>query len=285
MSKILFDYSTSYKDTHEYDQVGPYNNVVVTDYKKPINGEIFFGKHDYCPFCKMQIPNVFHNLRTNTIGVELVLYLDVWECPNCGWWSSLQQFSEEEDWLDKISTKNWDTHYHGILKKYKVSDKLVPISTLIMELEKKKDILYNINPYKLEEMAQHVFSAYYNCKVEHIGKTGDGGIDLLIIDSDDPILVQVKRRTSAEHVELVAPIREFVGAMFLKNSQKGIYLSTASHFSKGSLEIQNTLLRERNFELFELIDFDKFIKMMNVLKKDHYKPWYKIVQENGFDIK
>jgi len=62
------------------------------------------------------------------------------------------------------------------------------------ELVKKQSILYDVDPYKLEDIAQVVFSAYYNCEIKHVGKTGDGGKDLLIVQSDDPILVQVKRR-------------------------------------------------------------------------------------------
>ena len=116
------------------------------------------------------------------------------------------------------------------------------------ELLKKQDILYGIDPYKLEDIAQIVFSAYYDCEVKHVGKTGDGGKDLIIVQSDDPILVQVKRRTNSEHIELVKGIREFVGTMYIEGANKGIYLSTAKEFSKGCKETAADLINNRKFD-------------------------------------
>ena len=47
---------------------------------------------------------------------------------------------------------------YGILKEFKVSDKHIPIATVINELERNKSILYDINPYKLEDLVGQVFS-------------------------------------------------------------------------------------------------------------------------------
>ena len=132
----------------------------------------------------------------------------------CGWWEYSYKFKEEKDLINEVDDKIWHMLNYGILKEFKVSDKHIPIATVINELERNKSILYDINPYKLEDLVGQVFSSYYNCEVKHVGKTGDGGIDLIMINSDSPILVQVKRRTKSEHIELVSPIREFVGALF-----------------------------------------------------------------------
>ncbi|SEV83083.1 restriction endonuclease [[Clostridium] fimetarium] len=279
MSKIILDYSDFYEDNYEFDKNGNKEKMNIISIKEPDSKKQFFRKRGFCPFCKIQIPDVYTNIYCRTMGVEMWSHIDIWECPECGWWEFYKRFSEEEDWIDKVVIKRWDTIRHAIIKKYDVSDKDLPIKALMKELEKRKDILYDIDPYKLEEVGQHVFSSYYNCEVKHVGKTGDGGVDLLLVKSDEPILVQVKRRQSPEHVELVSPIREFVGAMYLKNAKKGIFLSTAKSFSRGAKEIRKQVITERKFNYFELVNFEEFISMIDVTKTGIEKPWMGLVKE------
>lgn len=283
MKKFILDYSDFYEDKYEYNRSGNSSKMDIIKFKEPDDRRKFFSRRGYCPFCKEVIPKVYHNIRSVTMGVELWSTIDVWECPRCEWWEHFYQFSEEGDWIDKVRSKNWDTLRHGIVKKYNIDDKQIPINTLINELDKRKDILYDIDPYKLEEVGQVVFSAYYNCEVKHVGKTGDGGIDLIVVQSDEPILVQVKRRSSPCHVELVSPIREFVGAMYLKDSRKGIFLSTAKNYSRGAKDIQSKVLNDRKFNYFELINFEEFVNMIDVIKTEDYKPWMKLVKAYGFE--
>ncbi len=49
------------------------------------------------------------------------------------------------------------------------------------------------------------------------------GKDLIVLESDSPILVQVKRRKNPDHVELIKGVREFVGTLYIENERKGIY--------------------------------------------------------------
>lgn len=280
MNNIILDYSDYYEDKYEYSREGAYGNIEEKMYKKPNDINKFFKKRGYCPFCGKEIPQVYDNTRHDTIGVELWAFYSVWECDSCGWWEYLYEFSEEEDYAgSRISTKNWDTLRHGIIKKFDISDKEIPINTLMNELLKKQDILYNIDPYKLEDIAQIVFSAYYDCEVKHVGKTGDGGKDLIIVQSDDPILVQVKRRANPEHIELVKGIREFVGTMYIEGANKGVYLSTAKEFSKGCIETVDKVVNNRKFDSFNLVNFERFCNMLGVVKKDSFKPWAKLVEE------
>ena len=75
--------------------------------------------------------------------------------------------------------------------------------------------------------------------------------DIIILDSDNPILVQVKRRENPNHTELIKCVREFVGTMYIEGVRKGIYISTAKSFSRACQETQSTLLNDRKFEHFE----------------------------------
>ncbi len=278
MSKIILDYSDFYEDNYEYSKKGSYGKVREYVYKNPNDINKFFKKRGYCPFCKKYIPSVFKNAKYDTIGIEICQLIEVWECDNCGWWEYLHRFSEEQDYLDSVSTLNWDTLKYGIVKKFNIEDKQIPINTLMNELGKKQDILYDIDPYKLEDIAQVVFSSYYNCEVKHVGKSGDGGKDLIIVQSDNPILVQVKRRGNPQHIELVKSVREFVGTMYIEDCKKGIYLSTAKHFSRGAKDIADTLLNNKKLDKFDLINYEEFCSMLGVIKKDSYKPWMKLVE-------
>ncbi len=278
MSNIVLDYSDYYEDKYEYSRNGRNGNIHEKPYKDPNDINKFFKKRGYCPFCGKNMPIVFKNKRSNTIGEELWEFITIWECNTCGWWEYSYKFSEELDLGDEVSTKNWDTLRHGIVKKFNISDKQIPIDTLMSEIVKNQSVLYDINPYKLEDIAKVVFSAYYNCEVKHVGKTGDGGTDLIIVQSDDPILVQVKCRENPEHIELVKGIREFVGTMYIEDAHKGIYLSTAKEFSRGCKKTSEQLLSNRKFDTFDLVNYEKFCSMLGVIKKDSLKPWMKFVE-------
>ena len=148
---------------------------------------------------------------------------------------------------------------HGI---FNIDDKNLPIDVLTSELQKRTDLLYHIDPYKLEELSQSILKGIYDCQVHHVGKTGDGGIDLIVLDGDEPILVQIKRRQNPNHVELVKNVREFVGTLFIEGKRRGIYISTADKFSKGSKETADKLLRQRKLDYFELIDYQKLCSLI-----------------------
>lgn len=280
MSKIILDYSDFYEDSYEYSKKGNSDKILTKEYKKPSDINTFFQKRGYCPFCKKDIDRVYKNTKSGNVGVEIWQFVDIWECDTCGWWEYSYRFSEEKDYGGEgISTENWDNNKYAIVKKFDVVDKQIPINTLMNELEKKKEILYHIDPYKLEDIAQVVFSAYYNCEVKQVGKTGDGGKDLIIIQSDNPILVQVKRRGNPEHIELVKGIREFVGTMYIEDCKNGIYLSTAKDFSGGSKDTASNLLNNKKLDKFDLINYEEFCNMLGVIKKGSNKPWMKLVED------
>lgn len=279
MNKVILDYSTYITDFHEYGTTGPIKNINKKDYKVPNDYKLFFSRRAYCPFCNQDATRVFHDLTSMTFGRDFFTTFTIWECDKCGWWEGFIHNIEEDDLMDEVNRYTEKTLIHSIIRTFNVEDKNLPVQTLLNVLEEEKNVLYHIDPYKLEELAQYVFSSFYNCEVKHVGKTGDGGIDLLIIDSDDPILVQVKRRERSNRVELVSTVRDFLGAMFIENSQRGIILSTAKRFSKGSVDVQQNLLNEKRLDYFELVDFEGFCSMLNVIKKDDIKPWKSAVEK------
>ena len=273
MNELILDYSNYISEKYEYDLNGFISQLQKIEYKIPENYLEFFKKRGTCPFCKTQSKEVFHSDRSNTMAYEFYESRKIWMCLDCGWWESFYEFSEEKDLIEERDGKFWETQHYAILKKFEINDKNLPVKVLLKELERNKNVLYQIHPYKLEELVQSVFSAYYECDVLHVGKSHDGGVDLILVNSDNPILVQVKRRGAPNSVESVSTVRDFLGAMFIKNNQRGIILSTAKSFSKDSGKVIDNIMNENRLAHFELINFSRFCEILDLVNKGNTEPW------------
>lgn len=128
----------------------------------------------------------------------------------------------------------------------------------------------------MEKLCTDIFRGIYDCEVHHVGMSGDGGKDIIILEANDPILIQVKRRQNPEHVEIVKGVREFVGTMFIEDVKKGIYISIAKTFSKGSEETKKDLLSNRKLEYFEFVNYDKLKILIGNMETK--KNWHKLVE-------
>jgi len=91
--------------------------------------------------------------------------------------------------------------------------------------------LHNITGLSFEHLVQDVFKDFYNWEVTHCGKSYDGCIDLIMLDSDKFMLIQVKNRINNSKTEPVSSMRDFFGAMIINRSKKGIYVSSAEKYS------------------------------------------------------
>lgn len=114
---------------------------------------------------------------------------------------------------------------------------------------------YNtMSPNYLETLVARVFEAAGTyVEVQHVGRPGDGGIDVLLVDSErNRWLVQVKRREDPASSEPVSTIRNVLGAMVLEGSKKSIVVSTADHFTHQARQAVDRA-RGKGFEI-ELID-------------------------------
>jgi len=110
----------------------------------------------------------------------------------------------------------------------------IPISVLQSELPKRIENIHGIHPKKMQELVKAILSGVYHCDVRQLGYTHDGGIDLILLESDSPIAVQVKRREHPSHTEGVSGIREFLGASLIREFKDLIYVTTAHKFSKSA---------------------------------------------------
>lgn len=212
-----------------------------------------------CPYCSGRTKVIQSKPLSAPKGARKIV--DVYSC-ECGWWGL--GVSWNTSGINFYDSYKSNTIVGSILKTYELDSDKVPIQTLNQHIKNNKFDLYSIHPKKMEELVQFVFKSFYNCEVIHCGQTNDGGIDLIMINSDKPTLIQVKRRTKNSHIESVSTVRDLLGAMFINESKNGVIVSTANRFSRQSKNVINKLLERGKVNTFQLIDFTRFCEMLDL---------------------
>lgn len=245
--------------------------------RKADDESLFFHKREFCVFCNKKTEKIHSDPRidTDTIpGVAWHKINSVFTC-SCGWWEhTFYGYLEGEqrgfkDWALEIDS--------AILRSFNIDSTKIPIQILQEYLAKKNDDIYQIHHKKMEELVASVLGEHFSCEAHLVGKTNDGGIDLILVVSDNPIIVQVKRRTKEGKVEPVNQIRELIGATLLHGSKECIFVTTADHFSKQAILASKKALEKKLVTRFDLIDFSKFADLLSLYKKDNKAPWDELI--------
>jgi hypothetical protein len=144
---------------------------------------------------------------------------------------------------------------------------------LAMHIRQHPNLLHSFNPTRFEKFVADVFRANYaNTEVLHVGKSHDGGVDVLLIDAEnEKWLIQVKRRGSPSPSEGVGTIRDILGAMHLEEARIGIVVSTTKRFSQPAQKAAVKAGKVRNPVTIHLIDKGAFNRMLDPVLPD--RPW------------
>lgn len=193
----------------------------------------------------------------------------VYNCCHCGWWYVT---AEGMTFLEDDSSAQREVSY-GILRKYDPAALQVPIGALRRELRKRHDLLHAIHPQKMEELAGSVLGEFLHCEVIHLGRTGDGGVDLLLINSEKEYVVQVKRRGAPIKAEGVSAIRELIGVMAVERRRGGIFVTTAPRFTKAGVQVTQKAVSQGVVEYLDLVDRKRFIEVLKLVPRTSEKPW------------
>ena len=128
-----------------------------------------------------------------------------------------------------------------------------------------------MTPRSLEKLVVDVVRYNFQpCEVIHVGKPGDGGVDVLFIDSGQKQwMVQVKRREKPKSSESVVTIRNLLGTMWLSDVSCGMVVSTADHFTFQAYRAVNRASEKG--VMVELVDKGKLNRMLNAVLPD--RPW------------
>lgn len=221
-----------------------------------------------CPYCG-------HRMESNLTNYDLQTGMSyVWgkksghQCKYCGWW-----FIQVKGIVDDEETniiRDHLTTYEGIICTFDSGQYAHSLRQLSVELsEYRRDISF-ISPKEMERLIGKILSQHYNCNVHHVGRSGDKGIDLLIIESDKTIAVQVKHRISGKKTEGVLGLRDFVGAIVGEGYQEGLYVTTAEQYSPHAKEYANQV--SRRFAPINIITINELRDLINnICSKDDNK--------------
>lgn len=230
----------------------------------------------YCPYCGHKVTEVF-SLKNENYFDEIAIETDCFDeakyhncygCLNCGWW-----YYERNDY-DYYCVPGHQIRDMASLREFDTNSFQVPIDALKFELLKRPSIVYGIHHKKFEELVADVLKDFLGVEISIVGRRGDGGIDLVYIEGDNPFAVQVKRRQHPEKVETVLPVREFLGAMIIEDFKYGSIVTTAHRFSNGAKNLKKKVEMKRIVNKFELIDAKRFFEMFRFNQKDRAKyPW------------
>lgn len=242
-----------------------------------IYGTLYNTNFGWCPYDNNPTKLVFDGydpLDSPHGGGER---LKIWACDSCGYW----QLDKTSTWWNDLATLEGQDRIqkHSILRHFDIESVNIPILSLREYLKSKPNLIYKVTPKNMELLVQSVFSDFFKCEVHHCGQSHDGGVDLYFIQSDKPVFIQVKRREIPNKTEPVNTIREFLGAMMLKQAKKGYFVSTAKKFSAEAQKTAHKAERLGLIESYDLVNHKRFFEILNIVHKDVVPPWKKYIKE------
>ena len=234
----------------------------------------FFKKHQqYCRFCKSKLATPHYEIEDNGGANDFIEI--VYDCTKCGWW---HYRTEDSMYVGEGNAWHSYNYLWGMLRQYDESAADIPLETLRSAIKSRPEIIYHMNPQKFEELVGFVFKDFYDCEVRHVGKSHDGGIDLILVRSDFDTIVQVKRRQKPEATEGVSVIRELIGTMALERNRNAIFVSSAAKFSNKAKKASNEAASVGIVDKIELIDYTKFINIMELTHEiSNRRPWQIVI--------
>jgi hypothetical protein len=155
-------------------------------------------------------------------------------CPSCGWWLLLSYFNNND-----IIDPGWSAAACGVL--WQSSGDAATESSLVQLrsfLSRRPDHVAHTNSTAFELLIRDCLrDRYPDAVVEHVGGTGDGGVDIVFARlGETSTVVQVKRRQRLDKPEGVSVVRELHGVMFRDDLTRGMVVSTAPRYTAGAHE-------------------------------------------------
>ena len=198
--------------------------------------------------------------RADEVPEDTFFYAaDLKWCPHygCGWWS----LSQLRHYVERCYA--YSVIYAGCAKRFDLSLSTTPIEILRYELARTPRLVHGLHHSSFERlMEQCIRDKFPGSTVRHVGRTGDGGIDLYAVIDDEPCLIQVKRRIRPVRTEGPAVVRELKGVLVREGVWRGIVVTTANHFTASArAELANKLPLSKPL-VIDLIDYHGVIELL-----------------------
>ncbi len=264
---MILDYSAHVIETYDKIHEDFFNPVYY------LANSPFFKKYTkHCRFCKTKLKTPHRESEENGGAFDHIEI--IYDCPTCGWW---YYTFDESIYVGEGGFFQTGTNIWGLLRRYSEKSKDIPLAALRAELRKKPEIIYKLHPTKFEELVGSVFKDFFLCEVKHVGKTNDGGIDLILVRSDSDAIIQVKRREKPNSTEGVSVIRELLGTIKLSEKRNGIFVTSANKFSGPAIKASEKATKLNLVDKLELIDYKKFVDTMGLVSDKIERPWKNLI--------
>ncbi|WP_170431569.1 restriction endonuclease [Ruegeria arenilitoris] len=206
-------------------------------------GTVFFTnalRAGNCPCCAIKLQAFEHELPVPPLqaGFTQLRWLCAEICPNCGWWHFSQDYEySDSDRPERKSRSKWWELTFALQTEIELENTTLPIDVLKRHLMRRWEDRKLISAQQAEDLVASLLQEHHGGQVIRTTanvNAADGGIDLYLVVADDATIrraVQVKRRITKES-ESIEEVRNFVGAMVLSGIESGIFVTTASRFTK-----------------------------------------------------
>jgi hypothetical protein len=280
VSAPILDYSTSISERNSHFEreplrSGPFQHTVI------LFQDVY--KRRQCPHCEQKIETgsaegVVDVSKGGTGPLaerfQRQLRIKLWGCTGCGWWlENVEHFAPER----AGAPFRYEEGTLATLRRFEVRDRSVPLSALKLELRKHPEILYDLHSHKFEQLVGAVISEHYKVDAKIVGRAGDRGVDVILLDGDSPVAIQVKRRMDADAAEGVLEIREFLGAMVAEGYRRGKLVTTAARFTAAAVATRDRAVARGAVQEFELVDVRRFYELFKSNREGF--PWSGRVDE------
>lgn len=217
-----------------------------------------------CGYCGGEL-EVVH--RAGFQSLDLTGGERVEECQRCGNWRACRSTS--------ISNEEWTIPY---IREFDPQRHVAALTRLDAELAANPARLYSVHSRDFEIFVGSVLGSFFQCEVFHVGRSRDGGIDLVVIAGPDgPLMVQAKRRRSSLAVEGVEVVKLLFASLASRSSTRGMIVTTAQRFTKDAKEwMSQPALCDYQFSI-ELVALDRLLSMTKRIARSSDPGWVPVV--------
>ena len=251
----------------------------------------FLPASSTCDFCNtpltfVQVGETWAEVENGEAGCAL-LY-----CPNCRFWAfrvgtDLPVASPEPiQWTARETCPATFINQVCVSKAAEFPTELPPgcDAEIAAYVRRHPGLLRRMAPARFERLVADIYRANHrHAEVMHVGRPGDGGVDIHFVDDGVPHIISVKRRGPEREAEEVATIRDLLGVLVLEGCRHGIVVSSADRFSPAAREATRMAaipksLTPLGFEI-DLVDEGRLDRMLDPVLPD--RPWLKPLKESN----
>lgn len=211
-----------------------------------------------CPYCgeplARPVATWVHETTATKVNIDV--------CSVCGFW--------RREFDDSLHGRQWAIPY---TRAFQPEAHVPALRELAAQVRAAPDRLYTLSAKSFELFVGTVLGDLMDCEVKHVGGTNDGGVDLLVLDADPPLLVQVKRRTHFGSSEGVEVVKTMFASLYAAGQRRGMVVTTANRFTRGAKDWARAPALVKDSFMLELVDMQRLIDMTRRPFQDVEPAW------------